>query len=96
MVYETSFVADALATHYGVDKIILIGTVKSMWDEVYYSFCTRNEKEDVDENYYLHLSATCKEAKYDSELKLPDIERLEAALGKDSHVMLVRYGLNEE
>ena len=95
MVYETSFVADALATHYGVDKIILIGTVKSMWDEVYYSFCTRN-KVVVDGEYHEHLFETCQEAKYDSELKLPDIERLEAALGKDSHVVLVRYGLNEE
>ncbi len=95
MVYETSFVADALATHYGVDKIILIGTVKSMWDEVYYSFCTRN-KVNVDREYYEHLFDTCQEAKYDSELELPDIERLEAALGKGSHVVLVRYGLNEE
>ena len=95
MVYETSFVADALATHYGVDKIILIGTVKSMWDEVYYSFCTRN-KVVVDDTYHEHLFDTCQEAKYDSPLELPDIERLEAALGKGSHVVLVRYGLNEE
>ena len=95
MVYETSFVADALATHYGVDKIILIGTVKSMWDEVYYSFCTRN-KVVVDGEYHEYLFETCQTANYESPLELPEIERLEAALGKDSHVVLVRYGLNEE
>lgn len=94
-VYETSFVADALATHYNVDKIILIGTVKSMWDEVYNSFCNRNAV-PVDDEYWMRLYETCQTAKYDSPLNLPEVERLEAALGNDSHVVLVRYGLNEE
>lgn len=93
--YETSFVAEALASHYGVDKIILIGTVKSMWDEVYNSFCKRNELV-VDEEYCLRLCEICQTATYDSPLCLPEVERLEAALGNDSHVVLVRYGLNEQ
>ena len=94
-VYETSFVADALATHYGVDKIILIGTVKSMWDEVYNSFCKRN-RIAVDDDYSFLLCDTCQSANFDSPLALPQIERLEQAIGNDSHVVLVRYGLNEE
>ena len=94
-VYETSFVADTLATHYGVDKIILIGTVKSMWDEVYNSFCNRNAV-TIDDEYCMLLCETCQSANFNSPLALPQIERLEQAIGNDSHVVLVRYGLNEE
>lgn len=36
--YSTSFVATALSEHLQVDKLYLIGTSKSMWDEVYQYF----------------------------------------------------------
>ncbi len=34
-VYERSFVSSALKDHLGIDHILFIGTVKSMWEEVY-------------------------------------------------------------
>ena len=40
--YDTSFMADALATYYGIDKIILVGTVKSMWEEAYSVFSIKH------------------------------------------------------
>ena len=37
-VYETSFIADALNKHLNFDKIFLVGTRKSIWDEAYMVF----------------------------------------------------------
>jgi len=37
-VYETSFIASALSNHLKVDKVFMIGTDKSMWEEVYRYF----------------------------------------------------------
>ena len=51
----TSFIADAIRKHYKVDKLILIGTVKSMWEEVYETFCG----EEVDSDYSLNLYEYC-------------------------------------
>jgi hypothetical protein len=43
--HETSFVAEALAKHLEIEKIFLIGTAKSMWEEVYLKFSSNtNEK----------------------------------------------------
>ena len=36
--YTTSFVADALSQHLGIDKLFLVGTSKSIWDEAYKAF----------------------------------------------------------
>ena len=41
-VYETPFIAAALANHLKVDKVILIGTDGSMW-HVAYDYFKRNE-----------------------------------------------------
>jgi len=93
--YETSFVADALATHCKIDDIILIGTAKSMWEAVYETFCAKHGIEKDDE-YYLELGVHCENANHKSSLELPDIEKLESALGKQSHVVLINYGLTED
>ncbi len=37
-IYETSFVSDAIIKHYGIDKLFLVGTKKSIWDEAYTVF----------------------------------------------------------
>lgn len=88
----TSFIADAIRKHYKVDKLILIGTVRSMWEEVYETFCG----EEVDSDYSLNLYEYCVNANSQTELYLPSIEKIEQALGKDSKVVLIKYGLNEQ
>lgn len=90
-VITTSFISAAIKQNYDVDKLILVGTVKSMWEEVYRTF----SKEQIDEDYYIRLSDFCQNASYDSELSLPDVEKIEAVLGVDSKVVLIKYGLNE-
>ena len=37
-IYETSFVSDAIIKHYGIDKLFLVGTKRSIWDEAYIVF----------------------------------------------------------
>lgn len=88
----TSFIADAIRRYYKVDKLILIGTVKSMWEEVYETFCGQ----DVDSDYSLKLYEYCVNANSQTELYLPNVEKIEQALGKDSKVVLIKYGLNED
>jgi len=88
----TSFIADAIRKYYNVDKLILIGTVKSMWEEVYETFCGQ----EVDSDYSLNLYEYCINANSQTELYLPNIEKIEQVLGKDSKVVLIKYGLNEE
>lgn len=90
---ETSFVADALVSHFSVDKVILLGTVKSMWEEVYLKFCEKREI-PIDEEYATRLWEYCAAAKADTELNLPQKDKLEMAIGQSSHVELIRYGIN--
>lgn len=88
---STSFIAAAIKEYYRVDKIILIGTVKSMWEEVYRTF----SQENIDEDFYLTLSEHCQCANSESELFLPNVSKIEDCLGKKSKVVLIKYGLNE-
>lgn len=89
--YTNSFVAAAIKEYKNIDKLILVGTVKSMWEEVYRTFT-----DNLDEDYYLNLADYCEKSTCKSELKLPDIEKIEKALGNGSKVILIKYGLNED
>ena len=93
--YVRSFVADALTEHYEINTIIMIGTVKSMWEELYLKFCEKNNIQP-DEEYYTELGIISENANSKSALELPQKEKIEKALGKESQVVLIKYGLNEE
>lgn len=88
----SSFIAKAIKQHDDIDKMFLVGTVKSMWEEVYRSFAG----DGVDEDIYLQLSDHCTQARANSPLELPHRAAVEHAMGKGSKAVLIRYGLNEE
>lgn len=90
--YTSSFIASAIKQHDSIDKMFLIGTVKSMWEEVYRSF----EVNSVNEDIYVQLSDHCTQAKANSTLELPHKSVVENAMGKGSKVVLIKYGLNEK
>lgn len=92
--FKTSFVADALVKKYDIDSIILLGTVHSMWERVYEIFCANNNL-PVDEEYYCNLADHCDNADHNSELSIPSPEKIEEVLGKSSHILLLKYGLND-
>ena len=41
-IYSTPFMASALMQHHDIERVYIIGTMKSMWEEVYRYFCTNN------------------------------------------------------
>jgi len=86
---ESSFVALALKKHYQIDKIILIGTPKSMWEEVYYAFSG-----NLDDTY-TEIGEFCEAANHCTKLEdFPHIDEIESSLGYGSKVILVHYGLD--
>lgn len=93
--YETPFVAAALSEHYKVDKVFMIGTVHSMWEEVYNCYSQRNSQE-IDEDVYLELGEYCEKADNSSKLEIPYRNVVEKALGDGSKVILIKYGLTQE
>ena len=89
------FISAALRKHYDIDRILLVGTVHSMWEEVYRWFCEDN-KQAVDEDAYISIADACENSNYLSELAIPHQEVIEQTMGGESKVVLIRYGLNEE
>jgi CRISPR-associated Csx2 family protein len=90
--YEKPFVAAVLKEHYSIDKTIFIGTPHSMWEEVYSSYSNNS----ADANKYVEIAEYCDAANYTSELYVPYQDDIEAAIGNDSKVILIHYGLTEE
>ncbi|MDX1957340.1 MAG: TIGR02221 family CRISPR-associated protein [Leptospiraceae bacterium] len=94
MEYERSFVSSVLKEHLQIDHIIFIGTVKSMWEEVYRFY--NEDKKDFDLQYYDELATKINEFNYSCDLNLLDLDRLEKSLSERSKCKLIYYGLNEE
>lgn len=90
--YRCSFVAAAICDKYQVDRMILLGTVHSMWDEVYDYFSNQNNT--FNENVCLEIYDSCNNANHNSDLRLPHVEHIEQALGKGSKAIPIHYGLN--
>ena len=88
---ESSFIAFALKKHYDIDKVILVGTPKSMWEEVYAA--TNGGR--VDEAY-IEIGEYCSNASAKTPLTpLPHQEEIEKSLGEGSKIILVNYGISE-
>ncbi len=91
-----SFVTLALAQHLKVDDIILVGTKKSMWEEAYLQFKKQKEPGFDSDDIYWNLYEQCGSANEKSDLILEHKEEIEQLMGNNSHVVLVRYGLNKQ
>ena len=89
------FVSAALKKHYAIDTVLLVGTVRSMWEEVYRWFSVERNLL-VDDDVYLEIGTTCERTNHASPLYIPHQEKIEAAIGDDSKVVLIKYGLTEE
>ena len=55
LVGTSTFIASVLQDYLRADRLILIGTVRSMWEEVYRWFAEENGI-DVDETYWYQLA----------------------------------------
>lgn len=93
--YNKSFISSVLYEHLELDGIIFIGTVKSMWEEVYRVFCEEKNIE-LDEEYYWQLLEQIDNLNYQSDLSSLNLTTLENILGERSKCILIKYGLNEQ
>ena len=88
------FVSSALKKHYQVDTLLLIGTVHSMWEEVYRWF-SENSGKPIDDEVYFRIADDCEKANHLSPLSITDKAAIEKAIGGDSKVILIKYGITE-
>ncbi len=88
------FVASALKKYYQTDSVLLVGTVHSMWEEVYRWF-SEDEGKEVDDEVYYRIANECETSNYRSPLQITDQAAIEHTLGNDSKVILIKYGINE-
>lgn len=94
-IYESPFVASVIAEHYQIPNRIIIGTAKSMWDEIYRYYCDKNGI-NLDEDYYIKLSDRIKEAGYKTDISLFDLKNIDSVLGGRSKCVVIPYGINRE
>ncbi|NLY74343.1 MAG: TIGR02221 family CRISPR-associated protein [Firmicutes bacterium] len=105
--YETSFIAAALSEHFQVDKLYLVGTSKSMWEEVYDYFSSAGNQ-CWDQDYWLELGDKVASYKVgdagiseDYLNKVNDaidgyLTYLRSSASGGSHCFIIDYGLNEK
>lgn len=105
-IYENrTFVASAIADHHNVDKIFMIGTPKSMWEEVYNTYYNKSRPADealgfsVDKNVeeiWFDIQEHSEIADHNSPLEIPHKEEIEKEMGNGSKVVLIKYGITED
>lgn len=92
---QSRFMAAVLYEHFKLDGIVFIGTVKSMWEEVYRFFCEKNGVQKNDD-YWLDLACKIDDLKYDSPLNSLDLSPIEEILGEHSKCILIKYGIDQD
>ena len=85
--YETSFIADAILKHHNIDKLFLVGTKKSIWDEAYATLAS-GQDEEYYENLYEHKENNC--------ITLKDLKQFDREIKYASNSKIIEYGINEE
>lgn len=90
-----AFIASVLADMLLTDRLILIGTVRSMWEEVYRFFAEKNGLA-VDEDYWLALAELSENGSHKSDWNGFDFAELRQVLGDKSRVLLIPYGLDKQ
>lgn len=88
-----AFIASVLADTLQADRLIFIGTVRSMWEEVYRYFAEKKGLA-VDEDYWIDLAEKTERGNHKSDLTEFDFSKLQEVLGEKSQVLLIPYGLN--
>jgi CRISPR-associated Csx2 family protein len=89
------FVASVIYKHLNLDGIIFIGTVKSMWEEVYYYFSDQ-QKKTVNNEYWLELCVQIENLDHNSPLESINLEPINELLGSHSRCVLINYGLTDQ
>lgn len=92
---EYPFVSAALIKYYQIDKVILVGTTHSMWEEVYRWFCDELNN-PMDDDIYFEIAQSCEKANHMSDLVLPHLVTIEKAIGRSAKISLIKYGVTDQ
>ncbi len=94
--YSSTFVASVIAENFNIPNQVIIGTAKSMWEELYRYYIEKNNL-TIDEDFYINLSTIIDNSDNNTDLeKYPvDFKLIEDALGGNSKCVLIPYGLNK-
>ena len=87
--YECTFVSVALRKHLNIEKMMLVGTAHSMWEDVYREYAGEDD-------IWLKIGEECSINNHASPLEIPHKEDIESAMGGGSKVVLVKYGFTQE
>jgi CRISPR-associated Csx2 family protein len=91
--YEESFVTKVLDTHYNIDKVLYIGTLRSMWEEVFRTYIGDDEN---NADSYLELHDMVPKFNKDSKVLENEDQILKHFAHQDKLVpILIQYGLNK-
>ncbi|WP_319371665.1 TIGR02221 family CRISPR-associated protein [uncultured Ilyobacter sp.] len=93
--YNESFISIALTKHFDIDKQFLIGTSSSMWDEAYLQYSYYNKREP-DEEFWADLSESIKDRDHKFRLGEDKIKKVRSALGEESEIYIINYGLDQD
>lgn len=105
--FRTPFLAAALAKYLKVDKVVFLGTGKSMWEEVYRYF-TESSEEEVDYDYWVNIGSLASSSSHNKELieeealknTMDSVDKYLKAINPNakggSTSLIIKYGLNEE
>lgn len=106
-IFETPFVSAALANYLKVDKVVFIGTPKSMWEEVYKYF-TEVINCEFDYDYWAKVGDLAENSTFDNpavdevilEKTMDSVDKYLKAINPSalggSFPLIIKYGLNEE
>lgn len=94
--YHSTFVASVIGQHFEISNQIIIGTVKSMWEELYRYYSEKNNKE-INDDYYLNFSGLIDNSDHKTSIDAYDVDFkvIENAIGGQSKCVLIPYGLNQ-
>ncbi len=91
---DIKFIADAIVQHHHIDKVIMAGTMKSIW-EVFYEIFSEKEKK-FDEDFYWELWKVCNESTHQSFVNRDLIGKIEDKINLNTKIVLLEYGINDE
>lgn len=92
--YESPFVADVICREYKIDKVLLVGTMHSIWDGVYDFF---SKKSGLTPNIQVweEIYWQCQNANHETPLsEIVHQAEIEQVLGNGSKLIPIHYGLN--
>jgi CRISPR-associated Csx2 family protein len=91
---DRKFIASALQEHYKVDIVILIGTMRSLWDSVYdyYATKTNNYQEAIHSQIFDNMA----KSNYNTPLDNQVYQSWAELMGKGSQNIVIHYGLTSK